>query len=213
MGPMPWTYPQSGQRSENACRTWKRARCPRPYRVRNMTCPEIVRGTSRSIWMSWLDGFSSVSCSSARPTRPSAACTERSRDAHPILPREAVRGRARRACAPLDQQHPRDRPPRVRDALVHALPELALLARDDAPREHVSAAVARVRLEHPPPLGRPAELLLAGAARELGGWDGREWGRCWGSGGGRRGADDRERFEEGCGGEQQQPVARRRRCD
>ena len=35
---------------------------PIPYRVLNITCPLIVRGTSRSIWISYEDGSSILSC-------------------------------------------------------------------------------------------------------------------------------------------------------
>lgn len=35
---------------------------PIPYRVLNMTCPLIVRGTSRSIWISYDEGMSILSC-------------------------------------------------------------------------------------------------------------------------------------------------------
>ena len=117
---------------------------PIPYRVLNITCPLIVRGTSRSIWISYEEGTSILSCSGNPPNQylhlhmPNEPCT------HPILPskepqvlhrcfRARARARARRfglkrrTWPTLNQNPPRSTPPAIRHAFIHPAHKFALL--------------------------------------------------------------------------------------
>jgi len=113
---------------------------PIPYRVLNITCPLIVRGTSRSIWTSYEEGMSIFSCCANLCINTTPSLISKEYCSHLILPPKGPRVHCRwyrprprlvclkrRACPTFNQNPPCSTPPPIRHSFIYPAHKLALL--------------------------------------------------------------------------------------